>query len=100
RALRLWFRHFVADGDRASYWQTRTASISKKIEGRLCAHFGLSHHIRENFQRRLGAFLPAKAQDGDHRDHAQDKNHQEPAQHIYSSYTPPLCYPPASSPTS
>src|SRR5262249_10811098 len=34
RALRLWFRHFVADGDRASYWQTRTASISKKIEGR------------------------------------------------------------------
>src|SRR5216117_2344453 len=32
RALSLRFRHFVAYGDRASYWQTRTAFISKKIE--------------------------------------------------------------------
>src|SRR5437773_12561129 len=60
RSLGLRFRHFVADGDRARYWHTRAASISKKIERRLRAHFGLSHHVRENFRRRLCAFLPAK----------------------------------------
>src|SRR4029434_7604436 len=68
RALGLRSRHFVADRDRAGYWQTRTAPISKKIERRLCAHFGLSHHVRENFRRWLCAFLPAKAENGAHRD--------------------------------
>jgi hypothetical protein len=82
RALGLWFRHFVADGDRASYWQTRTASISKKIERRLCAHFGLSHHVRENLKRRLRTFLPAKSKHGERRDRAQDKNYEECAEHI------------------
>src|SRR5206468_5563138 len=94
RVLGLRFRHFVADGDRASYWQTRAASISKKIERRLCAHFGLSHHVRENFRRRLCAFLPAKAEDGDHRDHAQHKNHKESTEHIKSSCTMMIYWPP------
>src|SRR4029077_3724428 len=82
RALCLWFRHFVADGDRASYWQTRTASISKKIERRLRANFGLSHHVRENLERRFCAFLPAKSKHGECGDHAQDKDDEECAEHI------------------
>jgi hypothetical protein len=75
-------RHFVADRHRAGYRQSRTAPISKKIERRLCAHFGLSHHVRENFRWRLSAFLSAKTEDGDHRDRAKDKNDEESAEHI------------------
>jgi hypothetical protein len=48
----------------------------------LRTHFWLSHHVRENFRWWLCAFLPAKAQNGDHRDHAQDKNNEEAAEHI------------------
>src|SRR4029077_14837147 len=82
RALFFRFRHFVSDWHRASYWQTRTASICEKIERRLCAHFWLSHHVRENFRRRFRAFLPTKSKHGEHRDRAQHKNYEESAEHI------------------
>src|SRR5439155_11038586 len=90
-------RHFVADGDRASYRQTRAASIGEKIQRRLCTHFWLPHHVRKNFRRRLCALLPAKAEDGDYRDHAQDKNNKESAEHIQSSCTMVICCPPVCS---
>src|SRR5207248_11662566 len=82
RALGLRCRHFVADGDRAGDRQTRASSIGEKIQRRLCTHFWLPHHVRKNFRWRLCALLPAKAEDGDERDHAQDKNNKESAEHI------------------
>jgi hypothetical protein len=81
RALGLRFRHFVADRDRASYWQSRTASISKKIERCLRAHFGLSYHVGENLERWLRAFLSTKTKHGKRCNHAEQKNHKKCAQH-------------------
>src|SRR5204862_6191145 len=56
--------------------------------------FWLSHHVRENFDGRTSALLSPKAEDSDNCDAGQQKNKEEAAEHIQSSWIIVTCWPP------
>src|SRR4029453_11930517 len=91
------FRHLVSDRNRTGNRQARAASVGEEIERRLCADLHLAHHVREKLQGRRGAYLATKTEHHDDRDRAQKKNHKKSAQHIYSSWTMGVGFPPVSS---
>ena len=74
RAGRLSFRHFITDRHRPIDRHPGTATVRKKVQRRLCAHFHLSHHIGKNFPRFVGGFFSAKPEDGDGRNRDQQRN--------------------------